>query len=412
MINELLDFSIVVTSYNCEKYIYECLKSILVEKDISLEVICVDDFSTDCSAQIISQFAQKDSRINAIYNSTNLGPASSRNIGLSRAKGRYICFVDGDDMLAEKALQRIKIIMDKYHLDLYSFAGSSFTQEKELECLVVDDEYMVRGNYSEVVSGVELINELMENADFIRNCVFNCLSNVFVQKEGICFKDGLRYADDNMFDVLVKSKRSLYSNDVMYRRRYRSGSAVTSKKTAVHLESVILRFLSDIDCWNSLKLDKKEEKGIVRYLNKKYLSILDMASNMEESEVSKFKANGASGYFFNYFINKRSVYDFLISDEDRHYILDNKKVYIYGAKTIALMISEVLESWGITDYSFVTTEKNPCKLKNRTIQVFEGLKSIIDRENTIFIIATSSVYLKEIEVKLMMEKFKYCKVNI
>lgn len=90
--------SIIVPVYNVEKYITDCLDSIINQSDDNFEVLIVDDNSVDKSGEICDEYAKKDSRIKVIHNQTNLGVSASRNIALSKVKGDFILFVDSDDL--------------------------------------------------------------------------------------------------------------------------------------------------------------------------------------------------------------------------------------------------------------------------------------------------------------------------
>ena len=91
--------SVIVPVYNIEQYIGKCLDSIIGQTLKEIEIIVVDDGSTDDSSRIIDRYARTDSRIVAIHK-TNGGVVSARNCGIAQATGLYILFVDGDDHLA------------------------------------------------------------------------------------------------------------------------------------------------------------------------------------------------------------------------------------------------------------------------------------------------------------------------
>ena len=99
-------FSIVVPMYNCEKYIEECLLSICRQKYNNYEVIVINDGSTDNSAMIVEQLSMNDKRIKLFYQK-NAGVASARNKGISKSRGSYIIFLDGDDLLVEDGLEAV-----------------------------------------------------------------------------------------------------------------------------------------------------------------------------------------------------------------------------------------------------------------------------------------------------------------
>lgn len=104
--------SVIVPVYNVEKYLAVCLDSIITQTLTDTEIICVNDGSTDTSADILADYAQKDSRIK-IITQENKGLSGARNSGVKVAKGEYTCFVDSDDQIPPYALQTLLQIAEK-----------------------------------------------------------------------------------------------------------------------------------------------------------------------------------------------------------------------------------------------------------------------------------------------------------
>ncbi len=115
------EISIIVPIFNTEKYLSKCLDSILGQTFSSFEVICIDDGSTDGCASILSDYAQRDSRINVVSKS-NSGLSEARNSGLNIASGKYITFVDSDDSIDLRTLEMTHALAEKYNADLVSFS--------------------------------------------------------------------------------------------------------------------------------------------------------------------------------------------------------------------------------------------------------------------------------------------------
>lgn len=90
--------TVIITAYNADKYIYACLDSIVAQTYSNLEIIVVNDGSTDNTRNIVQECAKKDARIRLI-NTINSGVSSARNTGIENATGKYITFVDVDDVL-------------------------------------------------------------------------------------------------------------------------------------------------------------------------------------------------------------------------------------------------------------------------------------------------------------------------
>jgi glycosyltransferase involved in cell wall biosynthesis len=106
VIKKKIILTIVITNFNKEKYLSDCLKSIISQKSEEIEIILIDDKSTDNSKKKFEKFNKK---INIIYNKKNFGPSICRNIGIRKAKGLYIAFVDADD----KIYPILKILLNK-----------------------------------------------------------------------------------------------------------------------------------------------------------------------------------------------------------------------------------------------------------------------------------------------------------
>lgn len=91
--------SVIIPVYNVEPYLSSCLDSVCHQTLRDIEIICINDGSTDRSLDILQSYAERDSRIQ-VYSQENRGPGKARNAGIYRAHGEYIQFVDSDDMLA------------------------------------------------------------------------------------------------------------------------------------------------------------------------------------------------------------------------------------------------------------------------------------------------------------------------
>ena len=99
--------SVIIPVYNVEKYLRQNLESVANQTLKDIEIICVDDGSTDSSFEIVKEFAEKDSRFIAV-SQENGGAGAARNNGLRRAKGKYLSFLDSDDFFDEKIGQFLK----------------------------------------------------------------------------------------------------------------------------------------------------------------------------------------------------------------------------------------------------------------------------------------------------------------
>ena len=121
--------SVIVPVHNAERYLAKCLDSLVSQTLKEIEIILIDDASTDASPVILQTYAQKDNRIRLITHESPKGPGGARNAGLALAKGTYIAFVDSDDWLDTGALSFLSATMDKEQVDILGF-GYRFVNEQ------------------------------------------------------------------------------------------------------------------------------------------------------------------------------------------------------------------------------------------------------------------------------------------
>jgi glycosyltransferase involved in cell wall biosynthesis len=97
--------TVIVPFYNVERYIDKCISSIVNQTYKNIEIICIDDFSTDKSLSIVESYADNDDRIIIVKHDKNMGTGAGRNTGLKSSSGSYLCFVDGDDFISERYVE-------------------------------------------------------------------------------------------------------------------------------------------------------------------------------------------------------------------------------------------------------------------------------------------------------------------
>ena len=121
--------SIIIPVYNVEQYLQECIDSCVNQTLKEIEIICVDDCSTDSSLDILTRYAKEDSRVRVLGHQNNRKQGAARNTGLKYASGEYIWFVDSDDILALNACQLLYDTATELGVDVLSFCGNSFVEE-------------------------------------------------------------------------------------------------------------------------------------------------------------------------------------------------------------------------------------------------------------------------------------------
>ncbi|WP_283672571.1 glycosyltransferase [Clostridium perfringens] len=222
--------SIIMSVYNVEEYLEECLKSIFNQTYKEFELIIINDGSTDNSKKIINKYIEKYNNI--IYvEQENKGLAEARNLGLTLVNGEYVLYIDSDDYIDRYMFEEIikKINTDKS--DMVIFGHSEFYDDLDgKDCdvnLNIDD--------SKIYSGIEVANLMLECK--IMGVAWNKLYKVEkLRKENFYFEPG-RYTQDwyPTFKHISNLKRISFVNKPLYKYRLRSTST-TSKKNKKRFE--------------------------------------------------------------------------------------------------------------------------------------------------------------------------------
>ena len=152
--------SIITPSYNSARFINECVGSVLEQTYTNWELIIVDDASDDNSRKLISNIAARDNRIKFVFLTENIGVAGARNIALGKSKGRYIAFLDSDDVWKKEKLTKQIDFMQSHDI---SFSFSSYEPMSE--------------------NGIEIFKEIkaplkIDYNSFLKNTIIGCLTVV------------------------------------------------------------------------------------------------------------------------------------------------------------------------------------------------------------------------------------------
>ncbi|RLA70015.1 MAG: hypothetical protein DRG24_07575, partial [Epsilonproteobacteria bacterium] len=166
-----IDISVIIPLYNTQKYIGAALQSVLAQSKKNVQLIVVDDGSTDESVKIVGAF-QKEHNSIELYRQKNAGPASARNHGMKRAKGKYLMFMDSDDLLPPDALEDLYVSISKNSAEItigmmISFRGARQWIPKRMQPFIdLEAEGMNLGSFPELINNVSPCNKLYRK-DFI-----------------------------------------------------------------------------------------------------------------------------------------------------------------------------------------------------------------------------------------------------
>ncbi len=227
--------SVIIPVYNVERYLGECLDSVLGQTLKDIEVLCVDDGSTDGSAAILADYAARDARVR-LFKTEHAGAFRAREAGVKAATGEYFYFMDADDLLDTVAFERLCTLADKENLDQVIFASSVFCEDDVSPRFRAWAKRMTR-YYSisqrccgKVMGGMALMRELFNNDCFHVSPPLRLIRATAIRGRDYPFPDATTRADNYFTPLsLYYSERCMAVSDRFYRRRVRNESITTGE---------------------------------------------------------------------------------------------------------------------------------------------------------------------------------------
>ena len=265
MVNEMIyktKISIIVPVFQAEKYIADCLHSLLNQDLDEYEIICVNDGSTDNSESIIHHFQQKTNKIKYIYQK-NQGVSAARNHGIRLAEGKYLMFVDSDDTILSNSLNFLYSTAEKKHCDILAFGGKT---DKPLQA----PEWMRQALYTKNKDYASFHPDLLLNELGAQPSVCNKLIKKEVMKD-FWFSENISIAEDVTFLFLLLptvKKISFVSKRIYKYRISNSNSAMhqTNEKLSKYMESHITSAELITSYWLRAGLLDDNKSNFVRWL--------------------------------------------------------------------------------------------------------------------------------------------------
>jgi glycosyltransferase involved in cell wall biosynthesis len=269
--------SIVIPVYNAELYLDQCINSIINQKSSLIELIIVDDGSSDNSRSLILQFS-KLSNVNFIFlEKTKFGPGNARNKGLDIAQGKYVAFVDSDDYLNLDYFNVLYPYMLE-DVDLILFSGQAFL-EKGFENFNVDlGKYIKKHNYDLYLDSPTLLKHLLNNKEYQDSVALFATKRSVLIKHDIRFKEGIIH-EDVLFtiELFLKSKSIRVINDILYYRRYRKNSIMTASKVEQRVKDLLFILIQLSELANEIE----SKDLLLTFIERKTIYVARIASSIE-----------------------------------------------------------------------------------------------------------------------------------
>ena len=282
--------SVIMPCYNTEQYVEETLKSVLNQSFKDYEIICLNDGSTDGTLEILKRYQQSYPNIRVI-SSENHGSAYQRNTGVQCAQGKYIYYMDSDDLLKENCLETLYQYAEADNLDVVYFEADSFYETKEIEEAFPQflTLYHRHKEYDGIYDGRNLYIQ-MENAGDIKMSVgLQFTRRQFLQDNNIKFGTE-RYFEDNLYTVKVtlKAGKARCVRDNLYLRRVRANSIMTTSENKTRFESYLEVVRGLMQILEEEKQDFVLQEAIYKRIRGTFINVYKDYLKVPEKEKEEF----------------------------------------------------------------------------------------------------------------------------
>lgn len=348
--------SVIIPVYNTEKYLQTTIDSIINQSLKDLEIILVNDGSTDNSLDLLKKYVIKDKRITLI-NQKNGGLSNARNNGLRQAHGKYIYFIDSDDSLELDALEYLFDESEKNNLDVLYFDAKSVYENGDLENTKSSYKtyYDRPGKYQGVYKGVELFAQMLNDGTYRPSACIQFIKKSFLDSTGVWFPEGVIH-EDNYFTaaLIVKADRVSHRNKKFYRRLVRNSSIMTRRESF---------------------------SNVLGY----FTCMRELACYAVQNNIDDIGKNALSHFLNNVNQNLSRIFYKLSPSEYENYLqlnpIDQALIYYFWKKNHAIMIDEVISI--INSFDNKAENLTPAKKTNITVIVpafnnYDYLKQCLD----------------------------------
>lgn len=212
--------SVIVPVYKVEKYVGECINSILAQTFKDFELILVDDGSPDKSGEICDSYAKKDNRIK-VFHKKNGGVSSARNFGIDKAVGEWLCFIDSDDTIDSTYLEDFKLYKKGY--DMYLQGYKRITPDSKIEKYSFEDFHSK--DYYEILA-------FSEDIRIINSPCYKLYRRDIVIDKGLSYDSNTSYGEDHLFtlDYVRNINKIHYSITCGYNYIISDGESLSHKR--------------------------------------------------------------------------------------------------------------------------------------------------------------------------------------
>ena len=368
--------SVIIPIYNCEKFIKECLSSLIEQTFKNFEIICINDGSTDNTLKILKEFKELDNRI-YVFNQNNTGPGIARNVGMNKSKGEYLIFLDSDDIFKKTMLEELYIKIKENDSDVVVCNSQNFEIKKRRKKFyeknyLINDEIIKQKTFSSLDIKKDFFNL------FIWWPWDKIFKRKYIENLGIKFQN-LKSTEDLFFiaSAVIVAKKISYLDKILINHRIGIKNSVSNSREKswdnfYYALKELKKFIKEKDLYKRFKQDFINYVASfsiwqLENINGKSFELLYQKIQNEwwnEFGVTKYKKN----YYYNHNLYKNIK--FILNSNLKQ--LDNS--FIFKTNNIKFNYLKKQQKKSLQKFyfikSFENTEKYSFILLNQIILIY------------------------------------------
>lgn len=396
--------TIIIPIYNVENYVTDCINSVKKQTYKNLQVICVDDCSTDNSYSIVKILTANDSRFSLVRNEANMGLSYSRNVGMKSATGEYILFLDPDDWLEKDTINFLVEHATKKYFDVVLFGF----QKRDCESNDVIGS-VTHSSCKEFVTGLDCLEYVYQNKEVNVSACCKFWRKDFLKEHDLQFYEGIVYEDTLFFINTMRCAKGIYmTSKALYNYRIRSDSI--SHAEGVYkknqLKSYIIIYAELLYLLKKYAHENRVNGIICSRLNlfaNKITNIIDMCGQMPDVEFDNVYYQRIHE-MLSFFPPSPYIYIRHITDDDKLKLLE-KNIYIYGAGQIAKEVIAELECHDVAVKGLIVSGRDVTSFGKYSVQCVDDVT--LCKGKDLVILGLSRNFHREI-----MDKLSRCGVEV
>lgn len=313
--------SIIVPIYNVEKYLENCLNSLLKQTYKNLQIILVDDGSTDSCKSICDKYKDLDNRIEVIHKQ-NGGLADARNVGLKKAKGKYIAFLDSDDYIYKTMYEDLYNILIENYADISQCEFLRIDEKNiGIEDKIIEEENAKRNIESKCYSNIEALKILYgaDEAEYVNKVV---VWNKLYKKEvleKIEFPIGRLHEDEHTtYKIFFNSKKVVSTNKVLHGYMQTSNSIMRKPLKPKRIKDTLDAYIYASEFFKEKNLTEIEAKTRRRYLE----YCIELSGKILSSDKNKELLSNLKDYYKSFYAKYNNIIFNTNTSEKERKIID------------------------------------------------------------------------------------------